>query len=225
MTGSNDAPTLAAENAGKLTDTAANDSFGRYHRYAGRERCDHGETASLKYAALDGSSAVNTAVAGLYGSLTVNADGTYIYVPNAAAINALQGGNYIDTFTVQTTDVHGAVGTAVLTVDVQGANDTPSIVGEVDPPAQIIVVAAPASPHVLAAGVNVNSLGMSTETFDGQTAGSTSNNGAGRAISTAMRSAPISRRPEMQESSAVPPRLRRPRMSARRRGTRIRRST
>ena len=179
VTGSNDAPTLAAELAGKLTDTAANDSFADITGTLDGSDADHGETATLKYAVLDGSSAVNTAVAGLYGSLTVNADGTYTYVPNPAAINALQGGNYIDTFTVQTTDVHGAVGTAVLTVDVKGANDTPSIVGEVDPPAQIIVVAAPASPHVLAAGVTVNALGMSTETFDGQTAGSSSNNGAG----------------------------------------------
>ena len=123
---------------------------------------------------------MNTAVAGLYGSLTVNANGTYTYVPNAAAINALHDGSYIDTFTVQTTDVHGAVATAVLTVDVRGANDTPSIVGEVDPPAQTIVVAAPTSPLVLAAGVNVNSLGLNTETFDGVTAGSSSNNGADR---------------------------------------------
>jgi VCBS repeat-containing protein len=180
VTGSNDVPTLAAENAGKLTDTAANDSFADITGTLDGSDVDHGESASLIYAALDGSSAVNTAVAGLYGTLTVSADGTYVYVPNAAAINALQGGSYIDTFTVQTTDVHGAVGTAVLTVDVQGANDTPSIVGEVNPPAQVIIVAAPASTHVLAAGVNVNSRGMSTETFDGQTAGATSNNGAGR---------------------------------------------
>ncbi len=125
VTGANDAPTLAAENAGKLTDTAANDSFGNITGTLDGSDADHGETATLSYAVLDGSSAVNTAVAGLYGSLTVNADGTYTYVPNAAAINALQDGSYIDTFTVQTTDVHGAVGTAVLTVDVKGANDTP----------------------------------------------------------------------------------------------------
>ncbi len=180
ITGSNDAPTLAAELAGELTDTAANDSFADITGTLDGSDADHGETASLSYAALDGSSAVNTAVAGLYGSLTVNADGTYTYVPNAAAINALQDGSYIDTFTVQTTDVHGAIATAVLTVEVTGANDTPSIVGEVNSPAQVIVVAAPASPHVLAVGMNGNSLGMSTETFDGQTAGSTSNNGAGR---------------------------------------------
>ena len=176
VTGANDAPTLAAENAGKLTDTAANDSFGKITGTLDGSDADHGETATLSYTALDGSNAVNTAVAGLYGSLTVNADGTYTYVPNAAAINALRDGSYIDTFTVQTTDVHGAVATAVLTVDVRGANDTPSIVGEVDPPAQVIVVSAPASPHVLAAGVNVNSFGLNTETFDGLTV----NSGAGR---------------------------------------------
>ena len=105
VTGTNDAPTLAAENAGELTDTAAYDSFGNLTGTLAGNDVDHGETASLSYAALDGSSAVNTAVAGLYGSLTVNADGTYTYVPNAAAINALHDGSYTDTFTVQTTDV------------------------------------------------------------------------------------------------------------------------
>ena len=180
VTGANDVPTLAAENAGKLTDTAANDIFGNLTGTLDGSDVDHGETASLSYAALDGSSAVNTAVAGLYGSLTVNANGTYTYVPNAAAINALHDGSYTDTFTVQTTDVHGAIASAVLTVDVTGTNDAPSIVGEVDPAARTIVVAHPTSPLVLAAGVNVNSLGLKTETFDGLTAGSSSNNGADR---------------------------------------------
>ena len=41
------------------------------------------------------------------------------------------------------------------------------------------MVASPTSPLVLAAGVNVNSLGLNTETFDGVSAGSSSNNGAG----------------------------------------------
>ena len=179
VTGANDVPTLAAENAGKLTDTAANDIFGNLTGTLDGSDVDHGETASLSYAALDGSSAVNTAVAGLYGSLTVNANGTYTYVPNAAAINALHDGSYTDTFTVQTTDVHGAIASAVLTVDVTGTNDAPSIVGEVDPPAQTVIVAAPTATIVLAPGVNVNSLGLNTETFDGVAAGSSSNNGAG----------------------------------------------
>ena len=178
VTGANDVPTLAAENAGKLTDTAANDIFGNLTGTLDGSDVDHGETASLSYAALDGSSATNTAVAGLYGSLTVNANGTYTYVPNAAAINALHDGSYTDTFTVQTTDVHGAIASAVLTVDMTGTNDAPSIVGEVDPAARTIVVAHPTSPLVLASGVNANSLGLNTETFDGVSAGLSSNNGA-----------------------------------------------
>src|SRR5205807_2928199 len=176
ITGANDVTTLAAENAGKLTDTAAYDSFDNLTGTLAGKDVDHGKTASLRYAALDGSSAVNTAVAGLYGSLTVNADGTYTYVPNAAAINALHDGSYTDAFTVQTADVHGAISSAVLTVDVKGANDTPSIVGEVDPAAQIVMAASPTSPLVLAPGVNVNSLGLNTETFDSAPTGSSSNN-------------------------------------------------
>ena len=105
VTGANDVPTLAAESAGKLTDTAANDSFGNLTGTLDGSDVDHGETVSLSYAALYGSNPVNTAVTGLYGSLIVNTDGTYIYVPNAAAINALHEGTYTDTFTVQTTDV------------------------------------------------------------------------------------------------------------------------
>ena len=179
VTGTNDTPTLAAEFAGELTDTSGDDSFDNLTGTLAGTDVDHGETATLRYAALDGSSPVNTAVAGLYGSLTVNANGTYTYVPNDAAINALHDGSYTDTFTVQTTDAHGAVSSAVLTVDVTGANDTPSIVGEVDPPAKFVVVAAPTSPLVLASGVTDNLLGLSTETFDGISPGASSNNGAG----------------------------------------------
>ena len=118
VTGSNDAPTLAAELAGKLTDTAANDGFGNITGVLDGSDADHGETATLSYRVVDaGGSATNEPVVGAFGSLTVNADGTYTYIPNAAAINALHGGNSIDTFTVQTVDVHGAFATAVLTID------------------------------------------------------------------------------------------------------------
>ncbi|MFG3597337.1 VCBS domain-containing protein [Bradyrhizobium sp. RDI18] len=131
ITGSNDVPTLDAEIAGELNDTAANDSFGSLAGTLTGHDVDHDETASLSYAVLDGSSAVNTAVAGLYGSLTVNADGTYTYVPNAAALNALHEGSYTDMFTAQTADVHGTVSTAILTVDVIGANDAPTLTAEI----------------------------------------------------------------------------------------------
>ncbi|QPF84427.1 FecR domain-containing protein [Bradyrhizobium genosp. L] len=126
--GANDAPTLADVNAGTLTDTAANDSFDPLSGTLHGHDVDDGETATLSYSGLnaDGTQA-DGAVAGHYGSLTVNADGTYTYVPEAAAINALSAGNYTDTFQVETIDAHGATGVATLTVDVTGANDTPTL--------------------------------------------------------------------------------------------------
>ena len=178
ITGTNDAPTLAGVITAPLVDTASYDSFAAIKGALAGNDIDSGETATLSYAALDGGHAVNSAVIGHYGSLTVDAHGNYSYVPDAALINALREGDYTDTFTVQTTDAHGATATAKFTVKVHGANDTPSIVGEVDPAAQIVVV--PNSPHVLGAGVIVNSLGLATETFDNQTAGASSNNGASR---------------------------------------------
>ncbi|WP_245330424.1 VCBS domain-containing protein [Bradyrhizobium sp. AS23.2] len=125
VTGANDAPTLSDLNIGTLTDTAAADTFSNLTGQLAGTDADTGETATLTYSVLDAHNHAATTVVGHYGSLTVNSHGTYSYVPDAAAINALPAGSYSDTFTVQTTDVHGASGTATLTVDVTGANDAP----------------------------------------------------------------------------------------------------
>ncbi|MDO8981246.1 MAG: VCBS domain-containing protein [Afipia sp.] len=128
ITGTNDAPTLASVTTPTLVDTAAADTFATLNGALVGNDVDHGETSGLTYAVLNGATYVSAvAVAGSYGSLTVNSDGTYSYVPNAAAINALNAGNYTDTFTVQTTDAHGASGTATFTVNITGANDTPTV--------------------------------------------------------------------------------------------------
>lgn len=124
ITGTNDAPTLAAVTTDPLVDTAATDSFQDITGTLAGTDVDHGETATLHYAVLDGTTAVST-LAGHYGVLTVDDHGSYSYVPDAAAINALSAGNYFDTFTVQTKDAQGAVGTATFTVKVTGANDAP----------------------------------------------------------------------------------------------------
>ncbi len=123
IAGSNDAPTLADLHIGPLSDTAAVDTFSDLTGTLAGHDADTGETATLTYAVLNADHHAATTVAGLYGSLTVNSDGSYSYVADAAAINALPEGSYTDTFTVQTTDVHGATGTATLTVDVNGADD------------------------------------------------------------------------------------------------------
>ncbi|MBR0934092.1 VCBS domain-containing protein [Bradyrhizobium jicamae] len=126
--GTNDAPTLASVNAGTVVDTVAYDTFNPLTGTLHGNDVDHGETATLTYAALDANDIpTNAAITGLYGALTVNANGGYTYVPNAAEINALAAGNHTDTFKVETIDVHGATGTATLTVDVTGADDAPVI--------------------------------------------------------------------------------------------------
>lgn len=130
ITGENDAPTVAAVTAGPLVDTAATDSFADITGTLVGTDADHDETGGLTYAALDATSHAVTAVAGHYGSLTVCHDGSYKYVPDAAAINALPQGDYVDSFTVQTRDAHGATGTATFKVNVTGANDAPAITAE-----------------------------------------------------------------------------------------------
>ena len=127
INGVNDAPTLADLQIGTLADTAAGDTFSDLTGALAGTDVDSGETATLTYAVLDAQDHVATTVLGLYGSLTVNADGSYSYVPNADAINALSDGSHPDAFTVQTTDAHGATAAETLTVDVTGANDAPVI--------------------------------------------------------------------------------------------------
>jgi len=78
------------------------------------------------------------------------------------------------TYTVAIDDGDGGVTQKTFVVTVTGTNDAPSIVGEVDPAAQTVIVAAPAAPIVLDPGVNVNSLGLNTETFDGVPTGASS---------------------------------------------------
>lgn len=123
ITGRNDAPTLADLWIGPLVDTNALNTFSNLTGTLAGTDVDSGETATLTYAVLNTDHQVSATVAGLYGSLTVNSDGSYSYVPNAAAIDALSDGAYTDTFTVQTKDAHGATGTATLTVDVTGVDD------------------------------------------------------------------------------------------------------
>jgi VCBS repeat-containing protein len=123
LTGANDTPTLSALNIGKLSDTAAADSFSNLTGHLVGHDVDTGD--ALTYAVLNANG--DGTVRGLYGSLTVDSHGNYTYVPNATAIDALSGGSHTDSFTVQTTDSHGATASALLTVDVDGANDAPVI--------------------------------------------------------------------------------------------------
>lgn len=75
------------------------------------------------------NSANGTVVVGLYGALTLGADGSYRYVVNDAnpQVEALRSASdtLIDSFTYRMTEASGATATTILSVTIQGANDTP----------------------------------------------------------------------------------------------------
>jgi len=130
ITAANDTPALATPTAIAIADTAAADTFpNATGTLAGTDR-DAGQT--LTYAlpsgaaqsATVGSVAYDVAQTGTYGTLRlVAADGRYVFVPNAAAINAL-GADTSESFSVRVSD-GTATATATLTVSITAANDTP----------------------------------------------------------------------------------------------------
>ena len=75
---------------------------------------------------------VGGALAGAYGTLTLNADGSYSYAATAAAVDALAAGETADdVFTYTVTD-GAATDQAELRITVTGANDAPKATVSID---------------------------------------------------------------------------------------------
>lgn len=89
----------------------------------------------LTVSAVNGSHAdVGREIMGLYGMLTLNADGSYSYVVDNmnASVDALNINDHLtDSFEYTIVDTAGHTDVAVLTITIQGANDA-AIVGNVD---------------------------------------------------------------------------------------------
>ncbi|WP_440618263.1 VCBS domain-containing protein [Candidatus Pelagibacter sp. HIMB1493] len=76
---------------------------------------------------------VGAALTGTYGQLTINANGSYTYVANQAAADALDPGDIVtDTFNYTVSDGNGEDDIAVLTITVVGINDAPTAVNDTD---------------------------------------------------------------------------------------------
>lgn len=73
------------------------------------------------------ASNLGQAVTGIYGTLTITSDGSYSYVADTAAANALKlGETQQEVFTYQVSDGQGGAATTTLTLTVTGANDAPT---------------------------------------------------------------------------------------------------
>ncbi|MFV8152834.1 VCBS domain-containing protein, partial [Synergistaceae bacterium DZ-S4] len=95
---------------------------------------DHGDTFTVTgvkegtHTSATGN--VATSVVGTYGSVVIDANGTYTYTldNSKAEVQALAKDQEVtDTFTYTITDSHGATATTTLTVTVVGTNDDPKI--------------------------------------------------------------------------------------------------
>ena len=70
---------------------------------------------------------VGSPLDGIYGTLTLNADGSYSYIANRPAAQALTQGQVVsEDFEYTMQDASGATSTALLTFTVTGVNDLPS---------------------------------------------------------------------------------------------------
>ncbi|ABD06346.1 VCBS [Rhodopseudomonas palustris HaA2] len=121
VTGTNDAPTMADLTPISINETADYDYFDAIEGAIVATDADANST--LSYGINTGSGTVNSLM-GTYGTLTVNANGTYSYAPNAIAINALTG-PASETFDVTVSD---GIATTMkpLTITINGVNDVPN---------------------------------------------------------------------------------------------------
>ncbi|MXN67497.1 tandem-95 repeat protein [Stappia sp. GBMRC 2046] len=114
VTGTNDGPVAVADTASTLEDAGA---------VTGNVLANDTDVDG------DALSVASGSFTGTYGTLTLNADGSYSYVADQAAAQALaEGETASDVFSYDIFDGNGGTDTATLTVTVTGANDAPSIV-------------------------------------------------------------------------------------------------
>ena len=135
--GKNDNPvsaddlSIAIESGGLNNGTAGSDATGNV--LSNDSDVDSGDTKNViglvAGVASSASGSVGTSVGGNYGSIVVNADGSYSYTVNnsLAAVQSLRtaSNTLTDVFTYSIEDTAGATSTATLTITIQGRNDNP----------------------------------------------------------------------------------------------------
>ena len=121
---------VSGENTGDVLDTSSTDNY---------DTDPDSDTLTVT-AIRTGSSenngtpgSVGSALDGTYGQLTIAANGSYTYVANKDAADALDPGDVVtDSFNYTVSDGQGETDIAVLTITVIGINDDPAGVADTD---------------------------------------------------------------------------------------------
>ena len=135
MTAVNDAP-VAVDDSGTATEQGTNPGTNATGNVLTNDTDIETPNAlvvsAVKFGSVSGTP--GSALAGAYGSLSLNANGTYSYAVNNAnlAVNALRlsADRLTDTFTYTTRDAGGAFSSAQLVITIHGANDAPIAVAD-----------------------------------------------------------------------------------------------
>ncbi|TKB26271.1 tandem-95 repeat protein [Desulfopila sp. IMCC35006] len=138
ITGSNEAPVavadtgVALEAGGINNGTPGSNAMGNV--LDNDTDVDVGDTKTVVGVTGVGAGAVDGVTPGVHGTLSLHANGTYIYNVdnNDAAVQALRnnGETLTDTFTYTMRDTMGATSSTSLTVVIHGANDAPVAVDD-----------------------------------------------------------------------------------------------
>ncbi|WP_243395869.1 beta strand repeat-containing protein [Sphingomonas oleivorans] len=140
ITGANDAPVAVADAAAITEDAAPNSVAGNVLS----NDSDPDAGTVLAVVQVGGQAAnVGLALAGTYGSLKLNADGSYTYTLDNADLDTQRlaaGQSATETFSYLVSDGTGGTAQAALTVTITGVNDAPVAVADA---AAIIEDAAP----------------------------------------------------------------------------------
>ncbi|MFZ3175435.1 MAG: VCBS domain-containing protein, partial [Thiobacillus sp.] len=131
VNGTNDAPVAIADVASVsedaiVTRTAATGVL------SNDTDVDAGDTKAVSAVAFGATSGtVGSALNGAYGTLTLNADGSYSYVADRPAAQALAAGQVrTEAFTYTVRDTAGATSNTTLTFTITGTNDVPVAVAD-----------------------------------------------------------------------------------------------
>ena len=129
VTGTNDAPELSASLTGHTyLDTSADDSFGNVSGTLSTDDPDDDDTAAYSIdggVADDSRPGFNISSSSAYGTLYLDSTtGAYEFVPADGTIEGLKSDDSV-SFTLTVTDSQGASDSETLTINLDGANDTP----------------------------------------------------------------------------------------------------